>query len=249
MFQVGWTLRSPNCAYKLVFQMDRNLVLYDQSNNVAWESGSTHQMAADSLLVNPDGNFLIYVSTDRAVLWSSNKASNKGPYKLRLLDNGALEVVGIDGSVIWNAGMGGILVANSYKTYVWIPLEILLATTGGVAASALCGSAGATWTGGSNGQYPGCSGSCCILYYNDVPRTRNRLSRATEPHTDSLIVPFYSLATVRLEQLREQEAGGRVGRIRTVQCRQWDFYLGAEPDFPWLWRFKMLHLVERRLSR
>ena len=96
----GQSLTSPNGQFRLTMQGDGNLVEYGGAS-VVWASGTNPSGAR--AVVQDDGNFVVYDSSDSA-LWASDTSGNPGAY-LSLRDTGELSVVSATGSRLW-AGPG-----------------------------------------------------------------------------------------------------------------------------------------------
>ena len=67
-----WVIDS---ADRLAMQSDGNLVLFDSSNNLVWESG-TKKSKVDRLVLQNDGNLAILSATNQ-VVWSLNSSQCK----------------------------------------------------------------------------------------------------------------------------------------------------------------------------
>jgi hypothetical protein len=98
---------SPNSKYRLIFQMDGNLVLYAQSNFPSW-AANTHAIGAGGraeLLANGD---LVVFDSKGVVAWASSHtagwraASGPGSFLL-VTDDNKLVVYAPDDSVLWSA--------------------------------------------------------------------------------------------------------------------------------------------------
>ena len=126
----GLHLKSPNGAYQLEMQTDRNLVLYDvsqtpaQDRRVVWDikKSDTSRAWACALVMQKDGNLVTYVRPDDASSWNqyfgvgepywkteTNGIYGEGDYLLTLRDDGVLEVTlpVLDyNATVWKAGKG-----------------------------------------------------------------------------------------------------------------------------------------------
>jgi len=76
-------LFSANGRYRLVFQDDGNLVLYE--GNHAWWDTKTGNRGATQCIMQSDGNLVIYTSPNRPI-WASGTAGNPGSW-LRVQDD------------------------------------------------------------------------------------------------------------------------------------------------------------------
>lgn len=86
--------------YRLSYQGDGNLVVYDKSNNPLWNT-KTNKKKPSKLVFQADGNLVLYGAKNK-VHWASY-SHNKGGKSLRLNDQGSLSVWD-DKSYIWNTG-------------------------------------------------------------------------------------------------------------------------------------------------
>jgi len=93
-------LSSPNCEYKLVDQMDGNIVLYDRSSRALWQSGKLNS-GDNALVMQNDGNLVQYNSMNQAIWQTNTGGKGTGPYNLILENNGALSVRDSNNQLIW----------------------------------------------------------------------------------------------------------------------------------------------------
>lgn len=94
----GQSLYSPGGAYFLTLQGDSNLVLYRQGSSTAmWQSG-TFGTAAAKLIMQPDGNLVIYDVNGKPV-WASS-TNGKGLSFAQLQDDGNF-VIYLQGAPTW----------------------------------------------------------------------------------------------------------------------------------------------------
>ena len=97
----GQALTSSNGRYRLVCQVDGNLVLYDDvDRTVPWSNG-TAGTAAGQAVLQADGNFVVY---DAKVIgiWSTGTAGNSNAF-LALQSDGNLVLYGANGQPLWVA--------------------------------------------------------------------------------------------------------------------------------------------------
>lgn len=73
----GDTLFSPNHEYRLVFQNDGNLVVYNSQDKALWHSGTHGMSNAATLRMQDDGNLVLY-SDSLTPLWHTK--THLGPY-------------------------------------------------------------------------------------------------------------------------------------------------------------------------
>lgn len=96
----GEYLESTNAAYRCYFQGDGNLVLRNfPSMTVRWASG-TNGKGGTRLVMQSDGNLVIYRSDNKPV-WASNTVGS-GAARLTLGDSGTLGIYNSAGGLIWS---------------------------------------------------------------------------------------------------------------------------------------------------
>ena len=96
----GQSLVSSNGRYRLVYQGDGNLVLYDDVERSApWSSGTAGQ-STGQVVMQIDGNFVIYDASTRP-RWMSGTAPNANT-RLVLQSDGNLVVYTADGRAPWD---------------------------------------------------------------------------------------------------------------------------------------------------
>ena len=103
----GGALSSNNGQYRLTYQGDGNLVLYDTLAGTALWSTSTFGTAPGYALMQTDGNFVVY-DEDGVAQWASTTAGNPGAY-LSVNDDGNLVIYGSDGQPVWTRYAGKLL--------------------------------------------------------------------------------------------------------------------------------------------
>lgn len=75
------TWLSPSGQFRLWFQADGNLVLYDESTSAAIWASDTAELDADTLIMQEDGNLVIYEGGIFGTpLWSTETADHEGAY-------------------------------------------------------------------------------------------------------------------------------------------------------------------------
>lgn len=93
-----------NCTkYKLEFQTDGNLVLYNSSGRVIWATGTEGRGA--KLQVQGDGNVVLYNSSYQPI-WATDTDRNPGAF-LSVQTDGNLVLYKGDGRPIWATGTDG----------------------------------------------------------------------------------------------------------------------------------------------
>ena len=101
-------ITSPSGKYRLRFQGDGNLVLSDREK-VYWSS-KTEKKGATKLILQSDGNLVIYRS-DNSAVWSS-KTAGSGAEKLSISDTGEIKLLtGIE--VFWSQNSPPIFVGDT----------------------------------------------------------------------------------------------------------------------------------------
>lgn len=95
----GQALTSANGRYRLVYQTDGNLVLYDDvDRTIPWASG-TGGTSAGQAIMQTDGNFVIY-DAQVAGVWATGTAGNANA-RLALQNDGNLVVYSASGQPLW----------------------------------------------------------------------------------------------------------------------------------------------------
>ena len=103
----GQAIVSPNGRYRLVYQGDGNLVLYDQTGGTArWFTGTSG--APGQAVLQGDGNLVIY-SAGNAALWFTGTPGNTGAF-LALQSDGNLVLYSPAGAPLWTYDRGGTMV-------------------------------------------------------------------------------------------------------------------------------------------
>ena len=95
----GQALTSANNRYRLVYQTDGNLVLYDDLERSAYWSSGTAATSAGQVVMQADGNLVIY-DAQVAGRWSSGTAGNSTAF-LVLQPDGNLVVYRADNQPLW----------------------------------------------------------------------------------------------------------------------------------------------------
>ena len=93
-------LMSENKEYRLIYQSDGNLVVYDKKDKPLWNS-KTNGKKTERLVFQSDGNLVIYGSKNK-VYWASNTYKDACKF-LRLNDFGSLSIWSAT-SHIWYTG-------------------------------------------------------------------------------------------------------------------------------------------------
>jgi pimeloyl-ACP methyl ester carboxylesterase len=101
--QPGESITSPDGRFRLIFQGDGNLVLYDPWDVPRWASRTQHSPLGQ-LLMQFDGNVVIYDSWNGAI-WSTGTHGNPGAY-LAVQNDGDVVVFNVDGVPRWRTGTG-----------------------------------------------------------------------------------------------------------------------------------------------
>jgi pimeloyl-ACP methyl ester carboxylesterase len=103
LLRPGESLHSADGRFRLTFQPDGNLVLFDPADQPRWSSQTTHHYPG-YLAVQFDGNVVIYDGWDGAV-WSTSTHGSPGAY-LAVLNDGDVVVFNVDGVARWRSGTG-----------------------------------------------------------------------------------------------------------------------------------------------
>ena len=88
-------------GYSVAFTRTGNLELKDRFGTILWESGTGGQNG-HSLIMQADGNLVIYDASWRKALWATSTEGNPGA-SLVLLDGGKLAIVSADDERLWHA--------------------------------------------------------------------------------------------------------------------------------------------------
>ncbi len=97
----GQWLTSANGRYRLLYQSDGNLVLYDDVDRTAPWASNTGGTSAGQAIMQSDGNFVVY-NAQVVGLWGSGTAGNANA-RLLLQNDGNLVVYRADGQPAWGA--------------------------------------------------------------------------------------------------------------------------------------------------
>lgn len=97
----GEHLLSPDAQSSLVLQENGDLVYYSSLRKV-WSTNTAGQ-SADRLVMQPDGNLVLY-STNNTPLWYSASHTTSGGATLRLQSDGNAVVYGTDSLPLWSVG-------------------------------------------------------------------------------------------------------------------------------------------------
>jgi hypothetical protein len=93
------TLVSPNARFRLLYQSDGNLVLYDDLERTAPWASNTGGTSAGSARLQGDGNFVIYDAQNVARWATATAAANA---RLVLQNDGNLVLYGGDSQPVWD---------------------------------------------------------------------------------------------------------------------------------------------------
>ncbi len=96
-----WTVCT---KYKLIFQEDGNLVLYNPKDVAIWNS-QTNGKNAKILAMQSDGNLVIY-NLDNKPIWSTKTQGNKGSV-LAIQDDGNVVIYNSEEKAIWDTKTNG----------------------------------------------------------------------------------------------------------------------------------------------
>jgi hypothetical protein len=102
-------------GYRLAFQPDGNLVIYNSANRALWATG-TDNSGANKFSVQADGNVVLY--KDSTPLWASNTSGNSG-VRLSIQGDGNLVVYRPNGQPIFNTSTDGGQVRTFSASNEW----------------------------------------------------------------------------------------------------------------------------------
>jgi hypothetical protein len=94
----GQSRQSADGRFRLVYQVDGNLVLY-QGSNPLWAS-ATYGTTPGFVAMQADGNFVVYDST--GAVWASNTWGHPGAF-LVVQDDGNTVIYSTGSSPLWAA--------------------------------------------------------------------------------------------------------------------------------------------------
>jgi hypothetical protein len=97
----GQSLLSPNGRYRLLYQTDGNLVVYDDGDRTALWSSLTGGTSVGQVLMQPDGNLVVYDARMTPV-WNSGTAGRANA-RLDMQSDGNLVVYSPDGVALWSS--------------------------------------------------------------------------------------------------------------------------------------------------
>jgi len=92
----GQLIRSPDGRFTFTYQLDGNVVLY-QTGNAIWASGSVGYGAGGQLLMQPDGNLVLY---GQGGIWHTFTYGSPGA-KLKVQNDGNAVIHNASGQWIW----------------------------------------------------------------------------------------------------------------------------------------------------
>lgn len=95
----GGSIVSDNAQYRLTYQTDGNVILFDGTGAALW-STRTAGTTPGRLLMQDDGNLVLYDGSVRPV-WASNTSGNPGAY-FAILNDGNFVIYNRNGQVIWD---------------------------------------------------------------------------------------------------------------------------------------------------
>jgi hypothetical protein len=95
----GQEMRSKNGRYRLVYQGDGNLVVYEDTGRPTWDAG-THGLPPGRFVMQADGNAVIYTAEGRGA-WHTGTHGTVNA-RLALEDDGVLAIYA-DAGTIWDS--------------------------------------------------------------------------------------------------------------------------------------------------
>jgi hypothetical protein len=96
-------VESENGQFRLVMQLDGNLVLLNSSSQPIWDTG-TNTNDPGWAVMQADGNFVVYNGSNTPI-WATGTAGNSGAY-LAVLDNGTIMLFNSAGHPLWFSNSG-----------------------------------------------------------------------------------------------------------------------------------------------
>lgn len=96
----GESLTSANRQFRLLYQLDGNLVLYDDSSHVAVWSSVTSGMAAGRVSMQPDGNLVVYDAAGQ-FHWATSTSGSTGA-RMMLQNDGNMVIYDAANAVVWD---------------------------------------------------------------------------------------------------------------------------------------------------
>ena len=102
----GQSLTSTNRRYRLLYQSDGNLVLYDDTDRVALWASNTGGTSTGQVLLQGDGNLVIYDAGNAAVFATGTAGSTNA--KLVVQNDGNLVLYAADGRPLWDRFNGRV---------------------------------------------------------------------------------------------------------------------------------------------
>ena len=94
---------SENGRFRLLMQLDGNLVLYESSTPI-WSSGTVNNDPNSRAVMQLDGNFVIYDGNNQPI-WATGTGDRSGAY-LAVLDNGTLMLFDSAAHTVWFSNSG-----------------------------------------------------------------------------------------------------------------------------------------------
>jgi surface antigen len=96
---LGSSIKSNNQCFNLSAQSDGNLVIYRQSNGQALWNTATYGRNVKQTIFQPDGNLVIYNTSNQAV-WASN-TDRRGGTRITLQDDGNFVMYNAQNQALW----------------------------------------------------------------------------------------------------------------------------------------------------
>lgn len=112
------SVKSENGQYKLIQQVQGNLVLYGPGNKALWGTPTSGTTAYATM--QREGNLVIYNASNQP-LWGTNTAGNPGAY-LEVQDDGNLVIYSASNEFLWSrhAYVGSLPSGHTLKTGQWV---------------------------------------------------------------------------------------------------------------------------------
>jgi hypothetical protein len=103
---IGESLVSANGQYRLIMQIDGNLVLYRTDGAVKWAT-DTRGRHVGSLIMQPDGNIVMY-DPEANPIWASATHGHAGAF-LEVQDDGNVVLYHPAGGALWSTGTNDVI--------------------------------------------------------------------------------------------------------------------------------------------
>lgn len=98
------SLYSPNRQYRAALEEDGTFVLFSSRDHPVWHSNTYNVKDATHVIMQPDGNFVLYRALGRSkAAWSSGTSGHHDAPEATLENDGRLRIIA-GGEGIWSVG-------------------------------------------------------------------------------------------------------------------------------------------------